>query len=495
MSLGNILMVEPNPGILIVARNVLARAGYGVLAVSNARQGVKLCAQRPIEVLLLDAQQASADVMAALRGARHPTLQVILTVQKGRGVMTLEALESSRGPSVAIEDILEKPFTPERLLTIVDTALERVSDRRDLPDATLVNVDAMPFEEQTHESLKTDIFPFAHLLQRDTHPEADLAEPSDDPFDDETRVGLKIDGASARRAAWIRAALEDEQVDPNPKLIGACVRACETVLEQEKASLITSEAPSAPESDMSVLVLAGYVGHLSIDQILQLPTSVDGPARCRLERDGACIDIYYDGLQVVFARQDNLPDGFMLGRLLVAKGVVREQDVEAVMDPRRGLKGWLGQRLVHDGRATQEGVHDALRRQTEELIFEVVRWRTGRFSLFAKEPLPSEAARAGLLIPVQHLLLEGMRRLDEWHRIEGEVGDLAAVLQPLAASQTQEVVRGLSPEDRLVLDQIDGSRTVADLVKTVARPSFEVFRTLHSLTHRNLVAVHGAANG
>lgn len=486
MSMGSVLMVEPNPGILIVARNVLARAGYGVLAVSNARQGVKLCEQRAIEVLLLDAKQASAEVMRALRGARHPNLQVILTVPKGRGVMTLEALESSRGPSVAIEDLLEKPFTPERLLSMVDQALDRVSRRRDRPDATLINVDAMPFEDQTHESIKTDIFPFAHLLQQDMRAEISGFESPEDPFDDETRVAIHLDGVSAQRAARIRGALEREQVRADPELVGACVRACEAVLEQERLSAAPPEPPVAENG--AVLVLSGYVGHLSIDQILQLPTSVDGPARCRLERDGACIDILYDGLHVVFAKQDNLPDGFTLGRLLVARGVVQERHIEAALDPRRKLTGWLGQRLVQDGHATQEGISEALRRQTEELVYEVVRWRSGRFSLFAKEPLPSEAVRAGLRVPVQHLLLEGMRRLDEWRRIEGEVGDLAAVLRPLAASRADEVVSALSDEDRHVLEHIDGSRTVAEVVQTVARPSFEVFRALHSLTHRNLVA-------
>lgn len=485
MTGASVLMVEPNPGILIVARNVLARAGYGVLAVSNARQGVKLCEQRAIEVLLLDAKQASSDVMSALRTARHPDLQVILTVQKGRDVMTLEAIENSHGPSISIEDILEKPFTPERLLSAVDHALARMSLRPSGPDATMINVDAMPFEEETNHSAKTDIFPFATLLQRDTSAEeSGRPTPAGNPFDDdETRVAIGLDGPGAQRAARVRAALEDEAVSADAELIGACVRACERVLEAEKTSPLDDlDAPAS-----SILVLAGYVGHLSIDQILQLPSAVEGPSRCRLEHNGGAVDLFYNGSRVVFGRQDNLPGGFTLGRLLVAGGLVRNRDVESVLDPRQGLSGRLGERLVQRGLLTPEGVQDALRRQTEELVYEVVRWREGRFSVFASELLPAEATLAHLDIPVQHLLLEGMRRLDEWHRIEGEVGDLRAVLRPLAG--TQEAVRALSPADRMVFDKVPASRTVAELVQNVARPSFEVFRALHNLTHQNLVSV------
>ncbi len=485
MTGASVLMVEPNPGILIVARNVLARAGYGVLAVSNARQGVKLCEQRAIEVLLLDAKQASSEVMSSLRSARHPQLQVILTVQKGRDVMTLEAIENSQGPSICIEDILEKPFTPERLLSAVDHALDRVN-ASSRPDAALINVDAMPFEEETNHSEKTDIFPFATLLQRDTSPEESgvpSAAPTSPFDDDETRVAIGLDGPGAQRAARVRAALEDEAISTDAKLISACVRACERVLQAEKTSPLDDlQSPTS-----SILVLTGYVGHLSIDQILQLPSAVDGPSRCRLEQNGGSVDLFYKGSSVVFGRQNNLPGGFTLGRLLVARGLVRNRDVEAVLDPRHGLSGPLGERLVQQGLLSQEGVQDALRRQTEELVYEVVRWREGRFSVFASESLPIEATRAQLAIPVQHLLLEGMRRLDEWHRIEGEVGDMRAVLRPLAG--TQEAVRALSPADRMVFDKVQGSRTVAELVQNVARPSFEVFRALHHLTHQNLVSV------
>jgi CheY-like chemotaxis protein len=480
MSGGNVLMVEPNPGILIVARNVLARAGYGVLAVSNARQGVKLVEQRRAAVVLLDAKQAGPEVLESLARLRQDVLQLILTVQKGRDALNQDVAAQARRLGLAVAEVLEKPFAPERLLSAVDLALARaLGTRTDLNLDTLVNVDAVPFEEEGHEGAKTDIFPFAHLLQGGSG----LPEEEDDPFDDDTNFSVGLDGRQARRAALIRASLERDGLAADPRLMAACVRACEAAVDLEP------DPPVHTPTDGAQLVVAGYVGHLAIDQILQLPTAVDGVARCRLELDRAVIDIFYDGPHVVFARQDNLPDGFMLGRLLVAEGLVREDDVEAVLDPRRGLSGWLGQRLVHQGLLSADGVRAALRRQTEELVYEVVRWREGRFSVFAREPLAPEAARARLRIPVQHLLLEGMRRLDEWRRIEGQVGDLAAVLRPLVTNQ--EVVRALSAEDRLVLSHVDGRRTVAELVRSVARPSFEVFRALHSLADRKLVAVGG----
>jgi hypothetical protein len=227
---------------------------------------------------------------------------------------------------------------------------------------------------------------------------------------------------------------------------------------------------------------------MAVDQILQLATTVEPPARCRLESEGSAIEIFYNAHQIVFARHDNLPIGFTLGRLLVAAGHVSDRDVDRILDPRAGVSGLIGQRLLSLGHIEEPQLLDGLKRQTEELFFEVIRWTNGRFSVFSAEPLPMEAQHAGISLPVHHLLLEGMRRLDEWQRIAERVGDLHAVLNRVA-EPSSERMRSLAPADRMVLEHVDGRRTVADLLRSVARPTFDVYRAISTLADQRLVAV------
>lgn len=475
MSAQTILMVEPNPGILIVARNVLVKAGFAVLAVSNVRHALKLARQRRIDLVIVDHTQADHTVIAGLAATRASGgLMVIMTAQKG-AAPPLEPLQAQfLGLDVDIADIVEKPFAPDRLLAAVDRATDGWNDRTEpiLPG----EVFRVAREAAEEVRAKTDVFPFAALLQDD---------PAASPFDDATSPGIMT--RTARLDAELRTALHREGLQLDPDSVEACVRACELVLDRESLRAQTGEAEQGADRK---LVVAGFIGHMAVDQILQLATTVEAPARCRLESEGSAIEIFYRGNDVVFARHDNMPVGFTLGRMLVAAGHVTERDIDRTLDPRTGLSGWIGQRLLSLGHIQERQLVEALKRQTEELFFEVVRWSTGRFAVFAQEPLPPEAQHAQLALPVHHMLLEGMRRLDEWERIAAHVGDLHTVLGRIDAEDS-DLVRSLPPEDRLVLEHVDGRRTVGDVLRSVARPTFEVFRAIHKLTDQQLVAVTG----
>ena len=239
-----------------------------------------------------------------------------------------------------------------------------------------------------------------------------------------------------------------------------------------------------PDGDPSPAI-EGVVPQLSIDQVLQLAMAVGQPSRCRVAQDNASIDIYYDDGNIVYARHTGLPDGFLLGQLLAKAGHITDLDLMTVLNE-QGDGGRIGQRLRALGMVSDAELGSALRVQTEELVYEVVRWSKGRFAIFADEGLPAEARSAKQTLAVPHLLLEGVRRLDEWRRMLTLIGDLESVLdrrEPRASARLE----ALGIEDRQMLQLVDGRRTVAELVNRVGRPTFWVYRVLQSLMDRQLV--------
>lgn len=471
MSAQTILMVEPNPGVLIVARNVLVKAGFAVLAVSNARHALKLARQRRIDLALVDYALASAQLLGGLADTRPSSgVPVIITAPKG----STASLEDLRARFVALpvelSDVIEKPFATDRLLGAVNAAVDGWNERTEPIFTDSLAQLGREVREELDVQGKTDVFPFAALLQQGGELIDDVTNPA-------------IPSRATQLHAEIQASLAREGVELDPARLAACVRACEMVLDRE---LLRRPSVEDKPSDRK-LVVTGFIGHMAVDQILQLATTVEPPARCRLESEGSAIEIFYTGHEIVFARQDNLPIGFTLGRLLVAAGHVSDRDVDRILDPRAGVSGLIGQRLLSLGHIDEARLRDGLRRQSEELFFEVVRWSHGRFSVFAQEPLPVEAQHAGISLPVHHLLLEGMRRLDEWQRIADRIGDLQTVLSRVADDDSERV-RSLPPADRIVLEHVDGRRTVGDLLRSVARPTFDVYRAISTLADQRLVA-------
>lgn len=483
MTLRSVLIVEPNPGILIVGRNVLARAGLVVGAVTTVEEGLALAGRRPPEVVILDGR-VEPDVLLTFARSRPGGVPIVLTIQKGREVSAVQALER-RGASrlVEIVEVIEKPFAPERLLNAVEEALRR----RPGPEArisarpvALIGEDDPDETERTEEVERTH--PFEVLLESVSGRPPERRSSSRRP---EPRRDVLPRASSARYArmrARLEAALSEHRVRLDPKQLLAIAEACEAALRDEAP-------PVEREPGRGDLAIEGRIEHVSIDHILQIAASVAQPACCRLEHRGQSIEIFFRGAQVVFARQDNLPDGFTVGRFLSSAGVVDQLEVDRVSDARSGPTGWIGQRLIMLGHIQEADLARALERQTEELVLEGVRWHQGRFVVHAKDPVPPEGRAASVALPVHHLLLEGMRRLDEWRRMVRDLGDMGSVLDRLDTGNTASVLESLRPEERLLLEHVDGRRTVEDLVRSVRRPTFDVFKSLERLRGRRLVKV------
>jgi hypothetical protein len=177
---------------------------------------------------------------------------------------------------------------------------------------------------------------------------------------------------------------------------------------------------------------------------------------------------------------------FLLGRYLLADGRIDRDTLGRVLLARSPGAGWLGEQLVREGTISHDDLERALSRQTSEIIYETLRWPEGRFRFEHGVALP-EAQGARLDLPVESLVLEGFRRVDEWRLIEQEVTSFDEVLARDEA--VLETVGGsrLSREERVVLDAIDGRRTVREIVSAAAMSSFDVCKILYRLLRSKLV--------
>ncbi len=203
--------------------------------------------------------------------------------------------------------------------------------------------------------------------------------------------------------------------------------------------------------------------------------------------------IYFDSGVIVSAEIRSNPHP--LGALLLRTGKITEADLERSRDmqQRQGDKRRLGEILVALGVITQREVERQIRFQIEEVVFEVMSWNEGYFS-FNEQPETKVPTEVSVRIPVEALLMEGARRIDEWSRIENRIPHVGVIpsLAPPPESGSGEL--DLLPPEWEVLALVDGQRSVRGLATELGRSDFEVAKTLFGLESAGVIVLVDPGN-
>ena len=171
-------------------------------------------------------------------------------------------------------------------------------------------------------------------------------------------------------------------------------------------------------------------------------------------------------------------DEFRLGRYFVEKGLLSREKLDTILEE-RGDPGQvlLGELLVTSGAVGREDLVDALSRQSSELVYDLMRWPYGRFS-FTKEAFRPEVEQAHLGLGVAGLVLEGFRRVDEWRLMEGTIHFDQVVYVDHSALDTVGLEK-LTRTEKLVLEAVNGTRTVSEVINASAVGSFDAIKALY----------------
>jgi hypothetical protein len=265
----------------------------------------------------------------------------------------------------------------------------------------------------------------------------------------------------------------------------ALSKALESAIRPETMGALSALVRSLSSEETTREALSGNLRVVSIAEILQLLDLQRQSGTLSVFSRDAEISLYIREGRVDFASSRGLRDEFLLGRYLVEEGALSKDQLKQVLN-RSGTKRLLGETLVQLGFVGESVVRKALIEQTSELIYEVVRWRTGRFTFSVGIELVA-AHKASLSMETSALVMEGFRRVDEWRLIEGSF-DFDDVLfpDPVAIERLGEEAN-LKGDERAVLSAIDGEKTIREIVNAATGSSFEVCKILYQLLNSRLV--------
>jgi DNA-binding response OmpR family regulator len=460
-----VLVIDDSPTITKVVQLVLTKAGYQVQTAADGEQGlVAVRAQRP-ELILLDF------VMPRMNG--YQFCRELTADAKLRDIPVI--LMSAKGDQVGerfvkvmgIVDYITKPFSPEAITAVVQHAIGKYAGAgHDEENPSLVTGEDLAATDDADRAHARSAA-LAHLRGQISDivsaRVAALFQLAASAQGAGVEAQVATDAASI--AETVRAALDD----------GALTRMFGTI----DLSLFAEGIPGL-RGDLRVVPLA---------EVLQLLDVQEQSGVLTVERSGARVSIYFRRGRVDQAIANGVPDEFLLGRFVTDAELMTRQDFEGFLESRASGTGMrlIGQQLVKLGHLADADLKSCLTRQSSELIYEILRWRHGRFRFSAGMELPPPVIDAALGLDVEAVLMEGYRRVDEWHLIERAIDNFDVVFLRNEDSVAQMGRGRLTREELAVLELVNGKNTVKDIVRKSRMGSFEVSKMLYRLLSIKLV--------
>lgn len=481
-----ILVIDDSPTIRKVVTAILERGGYKASSASDGQQGLDiLTSGEHFDLVLLDFVMPRMNGYQFCRAVRaHDRLRRLpIVLMSAKSDRIREQFVQQTGAV----DAITKPFDAQALVTVIENAIRRielgtarVGDRFDGEEPPSMQRTATVDEVQRAARA---VFEVSSTLAKLVLPA--LGELSDKPVDEDTFLASLTSHVTVHALRDLYQALHEADLGNRGAIIlsgelstlpvGAVLQMLQT---ERQTGVLEIKAPATLLTEASTVR-----AWQSVEQSRRLPTGSE------------LLITWRNGL-VDLVQSRGTRDEFRLGRFFVEEGLITPAEIDFILmrrdsepppgSPSRRPRPLLGDMLLADGHVSADQLRDALVKQASELLYELLRWQKGHFEFRTQPPSP-QAVRARLALPIASVVMEGFRRVDEWRVVEASLGSFDSILQrdPMAIEALG--VERLSRPERLVLDTIDGERTVREIIAACHLSSFDACRILMQLIEARVV--------
>jgi len=168
-----------------------------------------------------------------------------------------------------------------------------------------------------------------------------------------------------------------------------------------------------------------------------------------------------------------------LGKILLKKEYILEKDLEAALEEQRKTGDKLGNILIRNDLVEKEIIKDIVQAQITETIIQLFGWKQGTYE-FTTQGVQHDRDLP-FSLDTQHLLMEGLRIVDEWSVIQGRISVDSLF------KKRGDAPSGLTEEEEEVFAYVDGENDVSTIIDLCGKDNFEVSKTLLSLMEKGFI--------
>lgn len=431
-----ILLVDDNQELLVLLSRLVEQQGWTPIAVGRGKTAIeRIPLEQPaaavVDVLLPD--MMGYDVGAALRKANVPFIFMTGVFKGGRAASDARAQHGAAG-------YFEKPFDSQKLVDVLRALVPAAS-----PSARRSSTPPPPppLEE------KTDF-------------DVEFAVETDEPVDAMELTGKVILTEDGK----VSAVLKGDTITAGP--VGAPSRPPPrpgvplAASEVRRQATDLSRTEGALHDNLPDLITAFYLAQQTGELTMQ---------KGKVKKS-----IYFEKGRPVFAISNLVTDRF--GPFLVRVGKLTQSQLELCAAAAEKTGRRTGDVLVEMGLLKDTEKLYYVAQQVKAIVYSVFGWEEGQYRLHFTDRAAKEAIKIDL--HPAHLIIRGVKKLykpERLFRLLGPDDKLVPTQQPAFGLHEIELERW----EAELLPQVDGTRTMAELIGIAQRPEHAVYGFLYGM--------------
>jgi tetratricopeptide (TPR) repeat protein len=229
--------------------------------------------------------------------------------------------------------------------------------------------------------------------------------------------------------------------------------------------------------------LSGRLKTMDLPEVLQWVTVGRKTGLLSFVRDKTKVSVYLQDGQIIASRSND--PTMQLGQFLLFQGKITEPQLKRAFEIHLQTRAILGKILVQENLVSEEDVRKALVMRAEEVIYDLFLWDDGYFHF---SPSPYSVDDLILInISINDVLLEGIRRKDEWRRIRSVFLNNDVVLS--LRSDIDLKTLNLTALQKKLLFLLTLRKPISDIILEVHGSDFLVSFELFQLCEKGIVQV------
>lgn len=219
---------------------------------------------------------------------------------------------------------------------------------------------------------------------------------------------------------------------------------------------------------------SGPIGQLTLPSLIHDLCGASRTGTLALKDDRVTKTLYLDQGRVVFAASTDPRD--RLGQLFLRRGMISLRSLKQAAGIAAAEEKRLGAALVQMKAIRPQDLVWGVAEQVKEMVVSLFQWTRGDY-VFTPGSLPSEEVIT-LKMPTADLVMSGIKRIEDWPRIEAAVGDLETCYR--ASPKLEELARemNLSLDEWTLLARCESGATLGQMCDESPLSDFDVCRLI-----------------